>query len=269
MKQYAVIQEDFQEVGFEQLKEVLVKYGGIANADAARAARKHRGVLSERLTLEQAGRVCAALKSLGFAVRAVPAEKLPDIKKGRRACWLELKDDHLVIPHGTTGKVNNVPWQSVFVISAGQIAEAHERRIETVSYNSSHSRIPEVDHDVEKYSTLTHVTELIGIATTGRYIHARLPAQQMNYGRILGADLIKQGFFAKYLTMLDVLVARCTNALVSPETRELLSERKQRYESRQGDHHELAEERKFTHYNRWLLQLAVIRLAEANKQNEI
>ena len=267
MKRYAVIQEEFEEIRFEHLKQVLVQHGGVANADAARAARKNQGVLSERLTLEQAGQVCRALKALGYAVRAMPAEKLPEAKKGRKTCWLELKDDYIVMPHGTTGKVNNVPWQSVFVISSGQLAETHERRTESVSYRAGRYTPPQVEYDVEKYSTLTHATELIGIATTGRYIHARLPAQQMNYGRILGADIVEKGFFEKYLTMLDVLTTRCTNALVSPETRELLSVRKQQYNSRQGDH-EYAEERKFSHYNRWLLQLAVMRLAEASAQGE-
>ena len=267
MTKYAVVQDKLESIEFDHLKQVLIEHGGMVHADAARAAKKLRGILSERLSINQAAAVCNALKQLNYSVRVLPADKLPELKKARVTRWLEMHDDHLAIPRGTTGVIEKVLWPNVFIINSGQVAETKER--DSFVFDTD-ALDPSFADDVEthKYSQFVHVTELIALSSNGGLLHVRLPAQGMNYGRVLGPDLIHQGFFDKYLTMLDRLVAQSTVALVSPETRELLKERKQNYDVREGDFYEFTEERKFVQYTRWLLQLVLFRETEAMQEDD-
>ncbi len=258
MTQYAVVQDKFETIPFEQLKDILIEHGGMVLADATRAARKTRGILTERLTIQQAAGVCHALQQFNYSVRALPTDKLPMLKKARQARWLEFHDDHLALPRGTTGVVEQVLWPNVFVINAGQVAETKVRDKYVFDSDTTEPALA-AESETQKYSEYIHVAELIALPTNGHLMHIRLPAMGMNYARVLGPDLVDQGFFNKYLAMLDHLVARSSGALVSPETHELLKERKQHYHTREGDFYEAGEERKFSQYTRWLLQMVLFR----------
>jgi hypothetical protein len=213
-------------------------------------------VLAERLSFEQAGAVCQILRSHQYAVRAVPVEKLPSPAKGRTLRWLEITDEHLGLPVGYQGDVQRVPWPCVFVISAGQVSEVKEQQVETVKPDYHHLPVTEVQ--TRRRSERVHVAELYAVSTAGEFLHVRLPAHEMNYDRTLGRRP-DAGYFEKYLEVLDQLTARSAAALVSPETLALLRERRQNYESFDGDSQELIDERQFSQYNRWLLTLVLLR----------
>ena len=54
---FAVLQEDFRELDFLELKEILTREGEMAPVDAARAAKLNRGILCEHLPAGAAGAV--------------------------------------------------------------------------------------------------------------------------------------------------------------------------------------------------------------------
>ena len=60
------------------------------------------------------------------------------------------------------------------------------------------------------------MAEIYAVSAGGQFLHVRLPSHEFNYDRVLGR-LPHAGFFEKYLAVLDLLVARSTAALVSPE----------------------------------------------------
>lgn len=262
MSRYALVQESLAEIDPQVLQDALIEHGKMALADASRAARKNRGILTEHLTLQQAAAVCGALKQRGFEVRAVPTEKLPPKLKPRLTRWLEIEHDALLLPMRTTGPVARVPWQNVFVVNAGQVAELkEEERLETKTRMTwrNGAVVTDFEFESDKISEMVHVTEIIATAESGKLVHARLPARGMNYNRILGPETSSQGYFKKYLTLVERIVHHSTAALVSPETLELLRERDMNREKREGDYHVYAEERRFSEYTRWLLQLVIFR----------
>ncbi len=259
MQRYAVVQETLDPIPFDTLREVLVSQGGMTRVDAGHLARNNNGIISELLSVDQAAKICGALRSLNFTVRVLPADKLPPRRKGHLTRRLQLQDDCLLIPYGVTEVLHRVPWASVFVISAGRVAETKERQVEVVKFDfGDDTAFPGAEFESERYSEFVHVTELLAVSDGGKMLHIRLPARGINYERTLGASP-KGGFFAAYLTLLETLIAKCQWAVVSPQTLELLEHRRRNPETRTGDHHQFVEERRFVDYNRWLLQLAIMR----------
>jgi hypothetical protein len=257
MERYAILQEKFEAIDPELLRTALIEQGGLVPVDAARIARKVRGVLTDRLSFQQAAAICQVLKSHGYAVRVLPVKSLVPEAKARVVRWFEMDDQQIRIPLGYHGQVNKIPWSSVFVISAGRVSEIKEHRTEKVErYSSSRMGIV-TEHETHRRSTTADVTELVCVAESGSFLHVRFPYNEMNYDRVFGAQL-NLSVFERYLAMVEALVSHGTSALVSPETTRLLQERKQHYETTDGDWAHYSEEKEFAAYNRWLLQLVLL-----------
>ncbi len=255
MNKYAVVQEKLEDIRPEVLQRILMDDVGMAKADATRIARKSRGILTDRVTLKQAAAICGGLKRHGYSVRAVPADKLMPRRRSRPAHWLEITDYYLGLPLGYLGDVHRISWPCVFVISAGQISELKEVRVERSIDDDWLDPSATVEVKTTR-SERTHVTDLIAVADSGESQQVRISWQGLNYERTLPSAVSAQPF-ERYLLVLDELVRRSTSALVSPETRELLRVRKQGYSSTLGSTAAEAEAREFADYNRWLLQLVM------------
>jgi hypothetical protein len=65
----------------------------------------------------------------------------------------------------------------------------------------------------------------------------------------------------QFFCVLDELVKRATSAFISPETRKMLVDRKADQSRAEGSLQFEADERAFTDYSRWLLQLVMFREA--------
>ena len=91
--------------------------------------------------------------------------------------WFEMDDHELRLPLGYHGDWHKIPWQNVFVISAGQVSELKEHETEVVEYHGSHAGARTVERKVQRRSESTYVTELICVAGSGKFVHARLPGR--------------------------------------------------------------------------------------------
>lgn len=259
MSAFAVVQTRFEKIEPAVLRAALIESGGVLAADAGLQSRRVQGILGEQFTAEQAQQVAAQLAAQGHAVRVLPSESLPRLEKPRPVRWLTLGAEQVEIPWGHHGEMWPVLWSSVFVVSSGQIAKTKERR-ESVRKprTSSRQRYPTIEEHVYQRSEYVHVTDLIAIAENGQVLNVRLPAREMAYKRILGPGPVRNSF-AKYLELLSVLVERSNEAIIPPSTRKLLVERKERYRTEEGGSRESSDELRFRAFNRWLLQLAILR----------
>ncbi|MCH7725770.1 MAG: hypothetical protein IH991_04715 [Planctomycetes bacterium] len=265
MSLYAVVQERFEKIDPERLLTVLREQGRLTRTDAARVARSEQGILWERFQFNEAQDVVGALASHDYAARVVPAESLPKLDKPRMVRWLEIGEDALRVPWTMHQETIPVPWPCVFVISAGEVGEVTEKFVTTgVRFDANQGMIP--DREVERASRRVSVTDLIAIAEDGQYLHIRLPAKELVYDRILGPSERIQNSFQRYLAVLDELVARSSAAIVSPKTRRLLVDRKEKYEAERSAAWSSLDKMAFEKYNRWLLQLVVF--SEQRKQKE-
>jgi hypothetical protein len=102
-----------------------------------------------------------------------------------------------------------------------------------------------------------HVTEILGLTEVGqtlqfRLIAKRLHAQEVPHGGPAATN------FQKYLLLLDDLVAGATQAKISPQTRQILAERREVPREVDGKKDYYFDERSFGAYNRWLFQLVLL-----------
>jgi hypothetical protein len=262
MSQYAVVQQRFEKIDHEDLRAILVEQGKLTRPDAARTSRRAQGILWERFDEQQAEHVAAALAQRGYAVRVVPADKLPAPKRPRTVLWLDINEEGLGVPSGSTQSPFQVAWPNVFVISAGEIWEVTEKLVSKRVMYSSINRMPQYEQEVQRSGHLIHVTDLLALSDDGQCLHVRLPAHELAYDRLLGTSDIPMPLFQKYLEVLEKLVARSTAALVSPPTRRLLVERKERHEPSTSESRPELDELHFENYNRWLLQLVIFKEQE-------
>ena len=256
---FAILQEDFRDIPFLVMKQILIEDGQVPATDAARMARNNRGILTEQLDAKQAAAVCQRLRQGGVPVRLMPSGDLPKLKKGRTTRWIGMQDDELLVPVGVMEETISVPYSAVFVISSAQITIPANREGVGTRDRSEKSLFASPDSTP---APLAHFTELIVYSASLGLMQLRLPAAELQFTRILGPTT-GQTRFQKYLSLLELLVEKCPAAVVSPYTETLLRERKQHYESSLGPWQEDRGERQFQQTNRWLLQLALIRETES------
>lgn len=258
MTRFAIVQEDFREIPFVVLKQILTDDGGVNATDAARMARNNRGILGEHLEAQQAASVVRRLVAEGVPVRLMPADELPELKRHRTTRWFTLQKESFLVPVGISERTVEVPYSSVFVISSASIRAAVETDQAPAGEYSAL-----VGQSIDNTpAPLCHVTEMIGYAEGMGLVHLRFPAAELHYTRILG-EQTPQTRFQKYLRVVEQLVERCPHALVGPYTQSLLKDRREQYETQLGSWQEDRDERRFRQLNRWLLQLALIREAES------
>jgi hypothetical protein len=255
---FALLQTRHESIDPAVLLEVFLRDGGMPKIDAARASQKARGILAERLTQAQAERCRANLVRHGIVTTVLPAEQLVLLSRPILVHWIGVSNDGLFVPTDYYGGGDTVPWASVFVISSGLVRTEIEERTptEVVEYYGNR-HVTTTEWKTVRKEQPQHVTEILGLSEVGQTMHfrlnaKRLHAQQVPHGGPSAAN------FQKYLLLLDDIVAGATQAKVSPETRQILAERREVPREVDGKKDYVFDERSFGNYNRWLFQLFML-----------
>jgi hypothetical protein len=257
--QFAVVQAKIEPIEPAHLEQALMAGAGMPKADASRASRRHRGFLLERASERQAADVASLLTQAGYAVRAIAAQQLVDLGRPTSINWLQIAPEHLGVPLHPQKLPIRVPWSAVFVVNAGHLSTL-EQDVQEIESVSSRGMVHIETKRLER-SERHPAVEIVGVSDRGQMFYARLIAPRLQGAKMPGVPLDRprhEQFFA----VLEPLVAHSSAALISPETRKMLVERHvDRTRSAGSVQHQL-DERAFTDYSRWLLQLVMFREAE-------
>lgn len=255
---YAVMQTRLERIEPEVLEQALIIGGKLPKADASRAARRCRGFIVQRMPRAAADAIAQLLNAAGYAVRALPMAQLAELGKPVAVSWLRIDDVSLGIPMGGQQVLFDVPWSSVFVVNAGHLSvlEQKSREVGTVDARGN----PTVETKITPRSERHPALEIVALSAAGKLIYARLLSLRMQGQKMPGVplDLPRR---LQFFVVLDELVKRTTSAFVSPETRKMLVDRKADQSRADGSLQFEADERAFTDYSRWLLQLVMYREA--------
>ena len=252
---FALLQARHERIDPVIVRDVLMQDGGMARVDAVRAGQKARGILSERLTREQADACRASLRRHNIETFVLPAEKVAAQPRPPMVHWLGVGDDGLFVPTDYYGAGGVVPWTSVFVISSGVVLTVIEERVPTeVWEGASREGIGATRWDARRKEEPHHITEILGVSEVGQMMYFRLAAGRLHAQHVpLGGASATR--FEKYLLLLDEVVAKAMQAEISPETRQILAERREKPREIEGKKSYVFDERSFDAYNRWLLAL--------------
>jgi hypothetical protein len=255
---YAVVQSKFERIEPEILEQALIAGGGFPRADASRTARKSRGFLAQRISKAQAEGIAKHLIASGHAIRAMPMGELADIGKAISVTHFTFQPQSLGVPLGGQAALLEVPWTGVFVINAGHLSvvEQKHREVGGVDFRG----MPTFETKITQRSERHPAVEVIGVSSAGTLVYLRLLSLRMQANKIPGMplELPRQH---QFFFVLEQLVTHSTAALVSPETRKMLADRKVDRSKSEGSLQFEADERAFTDYSRWLLQLVMFREA--------
>jgi hypothetical protein len=256
---FALLQTRHQRIEPAVLQEALLEGAGLPKADAVRAAHRCRGILAERLTHQQAEGARGSLAQQQIETLVVPAEQMMKLTPPVSVHWLQVGDAGLIVPADYYGRTETMPWESVFVVSSGFVAKAVETR-KPHEVRETHGQHPMVvtEYTLERKIEHEHITEVLGLSADGKLLHFRLHAHRLQKQQVpQGSPTATQ--FEKYLLLLDDLVLRCQWAEISPETRLILADRKEHPPEVAGRRPYDFDETSFELYNRWLLQLVMLR----------
>jgi hypothetical protein len=261
MNCFAVIQTRFEHINPEVLREAFVSQAGMPHADASQAAHRDRGILGETFSESQAHAVADRLAERGYGVDVVPADSLPSLGKPRIIHWCELGEESLRVPQGLQGDTAAISWQSIRVVNAGLIAEFEKTATpeylpQTLSVVGPDNAAEENEPVWQKHSHYLCVVDLIALDDNGCWIYLRLPAHQLSYRRILG-DCAGMQLLERFQTVLEALIERSTQAVISPDAERILRGRKRESKIATGDLRHFAEQHEFDQYDQWLLVLAL------------
>jgi hypothetical protein len=136
--------------------------------------------------------------------------------------------------------------------------EIHERKPHEVRQSNGHREVTVTEFRDERRTERRHLAEILGLSAEGKLHNFRLHAHRLHKQQVpQGGPAASQ--FEKYLLLLDDVVGHAPQAEVTPATRLILSERKEippeTAKKRPYDFEELS----FELYNRWLLQLVMLR----------
>jgi hypothetical protein len=256
---FALLQTRHHRIDPSILRDVLMQDAGMPKVDAVRTSQKARGILADRLTHKQAEACRASLARQQIGTFVLPAEKVAPQPRPPMARWLGTSESGLFVPTDYHGGGGVIPWSSVFVISSGLVMTVVEERVPTeVWEGNSHDTAMTTKWDSRRKEELHHITEILGLSDAGQLLHFRLAAPRLH------AQQVPQGGagaprFQKYLLLLDDVVAGATQAEISPETREILTERREKPRDIEGKKGYVFDERGYDAYNRWLFQLFMLR----------
>ena len=266
MTEYAIVQERFEQIDPEVLRQVMVDHGGLNRIDATRLARKAQGVLWERFTMRQAQQVATELNHHDYRVRPVPAKDLVKLDKPRTVRRLEFFEDHFDIPWDLHRSVS-IPWLNVFVISAAETRELVEKRRERPSRGTGRptgEAAYVTETEIERSSKRISVTDIVALTAVGGFAHFRLPAHELHYNRIL-TDAASYRPYERYLMVLQRIGDSSKQAIVSPRTRHILVERQEPRSLAGTEDQVHVEEMNLDRYNEWLMQLVRFREDEQSE----
>ena len=256
---FALLQTRHERIEPALLYEALVAGAGLPKADAARASRRSRGILAERLTRKQADGARGVLARQRIETFVLPTERMMKLTPPVSVHWLQIEEAGLIVPADYYGKTETVPWPSVFVISSGYVGKSvEERKPHEVRERFGRREYTVTEYRTERHTEQQHVTEILGLSAEGKMLHFRLFAhrllnQHIPYGGMAAS------MFEKYILLLEALIPRCQWAEVSPETRLILTERQEQPKEVPGRRPYDFDEWSFDLYNRWLLQLVMLR----------
>ncbi len=256
---FTLLQTRHQRIEPAVLQEALITGAELPKADAVRAAHRCRGILAERLTHKQGEGARGSLARQQIETILVPAEQMMKLTPPVSVHWLQVADAGLIVPADYYGKTETVPWSSVFVVSSGLVATRIEVR-KPQEVTERHGRTTHIvtEYRAEWRSEQHHTTEVLGLSAAGKLLHFRLHAHRLHKQQVPQGGLAAT-VFEKYLLLLDDLVERCQWAEISPETRLILTERKEHPPEVAGRRPYDFDEAGFDLYNRWLLQLVTLR----------
>ena len=256
---FAVVQSKLERIEPAELENALMTGGKFPKADASRAARKARGFLAQRLTKSQADEIAKRLIAVGYSVRVLPMNELADAGKPASVAWLRMTPGSLGVPLGAHDVLLDMPWTGVFVVNAGHLSVLEEQTHEEVWRTSHGQRFT----DIKKTSRSERhpAVEVIGVSTAGNLVYVRLISVRMQGVKMPGIPL-DQPRHLQFFEVLERLVTNATAALISPETRKMLADRRADQTRTDGSLQFEADERALADYSRWLLQLVMFRDAE-------
>ena len=256
---FTLLQTRHERIEPAVLQEALIAGAGLPKADAVRAAHRCRGILAERLTHKQGESARGNLAQQQIETILVPAEQMMKLTPPVSVHWLQVEDTGLIVPADYYGRTEAVPWTNVFVISSGLVATRLEvRKPHEVSERQGRTSRIVTEYRAEWHTEQHHITEVLGLSAAGKLLHFRLHAHRLQKQQVPQGGLATT-VFEKYLLLLDDLLPRCQWAEVSPETRLILADRKDRPPEVSGRRPYDFDEGSFDHYNRWLLQLVMLR----------
>lgn len=119
--EYALILEEYEPIPPDDLAPVLKSCLGMLHFDAMRHARGSRGIVMERLSRTFADALHAGLAEAGFRTRIITQEGVIAVDQPQTVRTIGLRDDALDVYWGYTGGPQPIPWENVFLISAGEI----------------------------------------------------------------------------------------------------------------------------------------------------
>jgi hypothetical protein len=264
---FALLQTRHERIEPAVLQEALIAGAGLPRADAVRAAHRCRGILAERLTHKQGEGARGSLARQQNETILVPAEQMMKLTPPVSVHWLQVSDEGLIVPADYYGRTETVPWPNVFVISSGLVKKDFEEQKPETDEVAFGGRSPfpgmpgrpqATRYKTVRRSEQQHITEILALSAVGKLLHFRLHAHRLHKQQIPQGGMATS-VFEKYLLLLDDLVLRCQWAEVSPETRLILADRKDRPPEVSGRRPYDFDEASFDLYNRWLLQLVMLR----------
>jgi hypothetical protein len=226
--------------------------------DAATTSLKTRGILAERLTQVQAERCRASLAALGIDTIILPSERLVPWSRPLPVHWLGVSEGGLFVPTDFYGGGATVPWPSVFVVSSGLVlTEIEERKAADVVEYYGNRQVATTEWKTIRKEQPQHVTEILGVSDAGQTMHVRLNAKRLHAQQVPHGGPAAPSF-QKYLLLVEDVVAKATLAKISPQTREILVERREVPRDVDGKKSYSFDERSFGAYNRWLFQMVIL-----------
>lgn len=275
MNEYAVVQEVYQTIETERLAPLLGEALGLLPIDATIVAKKARGVVAERLDTARAQWIVSSLAAQGVEARVIPQEWVIRIGKPLLVRTLYIADDALHLVLGYTSQPQPIPWDKIWLLSAGEIVEVEQaRRSGGKSFRRRMSFLRSTglgaamyDHLLKEYEGLDRLKPLAGKQSAieiadlfaespeGDYLHVRLRSRDLYYDQILG-EQASRIFAHDFRLVLAHIGMRATQAVVTPGFRAMsLAPGDPSFDPAEA---RFGLEEEFSEYNRWQLQMLAL-----------
>ncbi|MBI4615548.1 MAG: hypothetical protein HY720_18160 [Planctomycetes bacterium] len=275
MNEFAVVQEVYQTIPQEILAPILGEALGLLPIDANHRAKEARGVVAEKLDTARAQWVASSLAAQGVETKVIPQEWVIRIGKPILVRTLHVADDALHLALGYTGPPQPIPWDQVWLLSAGEIVEVQEgRRTGGKSWKRRMSWLQATgiggalyDTLLKEYEGLDRLKPLAGKQTAieiadlfasspgGDYLHVRLRSRDLYYDQILGAQA-SRNFAHDFRLVLARIGLRAARAVATPGYRAMsLAPGDPSFDPAEA---RFGIENEFSEFNRWQLQMLAL-----------
>jgi hypothetical protein len=273
--EFALILEEYEPIPPDTLAPVLKSRLGMLQFDAMRLAKGSRGIVMERLSRTSADALQAGLADVGFRTRIIPQDGVIAVSQPQTARTIELRDDMLDVLWGYTGGSQPIPWENVFLISAGEITKLEggvTRRPKkkrrpgmlsgalflaapglAVAAGATQSFTEPTTGPAPKRGqnkVAVHLADIFAIDAERAFRHIRLGSRELCFEQILGAD-DQHDPLLNFRLVLRRILEKAHKAQVSKPTLACLADHAADVDPEDAW---FGEEAEFTEHNRWLLQ---------------